>query len=139
MAVVLGPLQRAALPLLDPAFVQQETEAIFKRFGAKRKFMLEGLEKNGISQIATLWEPSTSGATLSRLESELADGMKFFKRGLDEKLIVVPGEFFDVNPGKRRPGRASRFREHARFSYGAPIEVFEEGLHRIARMVGAGG
>ena len=90
--------------------------------GAARRYLLAQFESFG-----------------GRLESELADGMKFFKRGLDEKLIVVPGEFFDVNPGKRRPGRASRFREHARFSYGAPLEVLEEGLHRIARMVGAGG
>ena len=33
-------------------------------------------------------------------------------------MIVVPGEFFDVNPGKRRHQRASRFRRHVRFSFG---------------------
>ena len=33
-------------------------------------------------------------------------------------MITVPGEFFDVNPGKRRLGRASRFRDHVRFSFG---------------------
>ena len=32
------------------------------------------------------------------------------------KVICVPGEFFDVNPGKRRAGRASRFRPYVRFS-----------------------
>ncbi len=133
------PLQRAALPLLDPAFVEQETKAIFERFGAKRKFMLDGLAKNGIVPDCDPLGTFYLWGNLSRLQSELADGMKFFQRGLDEKLIVVPGEFFDVNPGKRRPGRASRFREHARFSYGAPMEVLEEGIHRIARMIGAGG
>ena len=27
----------------------------------------------------------------------------------DYKVIVVPGEFFDINPGKRRPGRHCGF------------------------------
>jgi hypothetical protein len=29
----------------------------------------------------------------------------FFRAALDKQLIVVPGEFFDVNPGKRRSQR----------------------------------
>jgi len=38
----------------------------------------------------------------------------------------VLGHFFDVNPGKRRSGRPSRFRDHVRFSFGpeaAPDDV----------------
>jgi hypothetical protein len=47
----------------------------------------------------------------------------------------VPGEFFDVNPGKRRPGRVSRFRSYARFSYGPPMSVLQEGLDRLETML----
>lgn len=133
------PLQRAALPLLAPELVRRETEAIFNRFGSKRKLLLDGLARFGITRDCDPLGTFYAWGNLSKLDSELADGMRFFTRGLDEKLIVVPGEFFDVNPGKRRPGRASRFRQHARFSYGAPVEVLEEGIHRIGRMVGAGG
>ena len=46
---------------------------------------------------------------LSGLPEGLNDGMQFLKAALDEKVICVPGEFFDVNPGKRRAGRPSRF------------------------------
>ena len=47
----------------------------------------------------------------------------------------MPGEFFDVNPGKRRNGRASRFRGYVRFSFGPSMEVLERAIERIARMV----
>ena len=42
------PLQRAALPLLEPALVLQETAAIQKAFRRKRKLMMKGLRAAGI-------------------------------------------------------------------------------------------
>ena len=50
-------------------------------------------------------------------------------------MIVVPGEFFDVNPGKRRHQRASRFRRHVRFSFGPSQESLDAGLARLATMI----
>ena len=72
---------------------------------------------------------------LSALPAPLNDGMGFFQEALNYKVIAVPGEFFDINPGKRRPGRHSRFRNYARFSFGAKIEHLEEGLRRISEMI----
>ena len=40
--------------------------------------------------------------TVADLPPPLNDGMGFFRAALEQKVIVVPGEFFDVNPGKRR-------------------------------------
>ena len=65
--------------------------------------------------------------------------MGFFRAALEEKVIVVPGEFFDVNPGKRRHGRASRFKGYVRFSFGPPMAVLEKAVERIERMVGRAG
>ena len=59
--------------------------------------------------------------------------MGFFRAALDEKVIVVPGEFFDVNPGKRRPQRASRFRHHVRFSFGPARRVLDAALRSAGR------
>ena len=132
------PLQRAALPLLAPEAVHAETAAIHARFGAKRRLLLDGLRELGIE---TNGEPGGTfyiWGNLGNLPGELADGMNFFKRILDEKVIVVPGEFFDVNPGKRRRGRTSRFRSHARFSFGPSQDTLEEGLERIRQVLRAG-
>jgi len=62
--------------------------------------------------------------------------MGLFRAALDHKLLTVPGEFFDVNPGKRRAGRASRFKSYVRFSFGPAWPVLETALGRLESMVG---
>ena len=57
--------------------------------------------------------------------------MGFFRAALDKKVIAVPGEFFDVNPGKRRSQRASRFRHYVRFSFGPAMDSLETALGRL--------
>jgi aspartate/methionine/tyrosine aminotransferase len=65
----------------------------------------------------------------------LNDGMSFFRAALDQKVIVVPGEFFDVNPGKRRTGRVSRFKDYVRFSFGPSMETLDRALNRLDALV----
>ncbi|HEY0037628.1 MAG TPA: hypothetical protein VGB66_13115, partial [Longimicrobium sp.] len=74
-------------------------------------------------------------ADLAGLPEPLNDGMDFFQAALEEKVICVPGEFFDINPGKRRSGRASRFRTYARFSFGPEESAVAEGVRRLGEMV----
>ena len=47
--------------------------------------------------------------------------------------MTVPGEFFDVNPGKRRTG-ASPYKDWMRFSFGPPMDNMIMGLERLADM-----
>jgi aspartate/methionine/tyrosine aminotransferase len=60
--------------------------------------------------------------------------MGFFRAALERKIICVPGEFFDVNPGKRR-SRPSRFRTYVRFSFGPSMETLEKALQRLEALV----
>jgi N-succinyldiaminopimelate aminotransferase len=69
------------------------------------------------------------------LPEPLSTGMKFFRAGLERSVIVVPGVFFDVNPGKRRAGHPSRFRHHVRFSFGPAESIVDAGLEKIEAMV----
>jgi hypothetical protein len=39
---------------------------------------------------------------LEGLPTQIADGLNFFQACLEEKVIVVPGIFFDLNPSRRR-------------------------------------
>jgi DNA-binding transcriptional MocR family regulator len=61
--------------------------------------------------------------------------MRFFRAALERKVITVPGEFFDVNPGKRRKGHGSRFQSYVRFSFGPPASSVGTALGRLADMV----
>jgi N-succinyldiaminopimelate aminotransferase len=61
--------------------------------------------------------------------------MAFFRAALERKVITVPGEFFDVNPGQRRGHIPSRMRDFVRISYGPSMDQVVEGLDRIEAML----
>jgi N-succinyldiaminopimelate aminotransferase len=129
------PLQRAAIPLLQPDMVRAETAAIRGAFLRKRRILVDGLRQAGARLDVEPEGTFYVWADLAGLPEPLNDGMAFFKAALEEKVICVPGEFFDINPGKRRSSRASRFRTYARFSFGPEESAVEEGMRRIGEMV----
>ena len=131
------PLQRAALPLLEPAVVLQETTALQQAFRLKRKVMLKGLKAAGVRFDLDPEATFYCWGDIAGLSEGLNDGMAFLKAALDQRVICVPGEFFDVNPGKRRAGRPSRFRQYVRFSFGPELNAVKTGVERIQRMVNA--
>jgi aspartate/methionine/tyrosine aminotransferase len=129
------PLQRAAIPLLNDDVVQKETLAINAAFRDKRDRMIQRLERMGIRADRAPDGTFYVWGNLAGLPRPLNEGMGFFRAALERKVITVPGEFFDVNPGKRRSRRASRFRSYTRFSFGAPLPQLEEALTRIEQLV----
>ena len=129
------PLQRAAIPLLAEEHVVAEAKAIHSAFREKRDFLLTHLERLGVRVDRPPDGTFYVWGCVEQLQPPYSDGMGFFRAALEEKVIVVPGEFFDVNPGKRRSGRASRFKGYVRFSFGAPMPVLERAVQRIERMV----
>ena len=131
-----APLQRAAIPLLEPAAAEQEFKAVRAVFTEKRRRVLEALEGMGLVLDCPPQGTFYAWASLENLPAPLNDSMTFFRRALEWKVIVVPGEFFDVNPGKRRPGnRGTRFGHHVRISYGPTMETVELGLKRLEQMI----
>jgi aspartate/methionine/tyrosine aminotransferase len=129
------PMQRAALPLVSPDVVMQESAAIQKAFRAKRDWLLPRLERLGVRFDRKPEGTFYAWGNVAGLSPPLADGMSFFRAALGEKVISVPGEFFDVNPGKRRRGVASRFKSYVRFSFGPSQPVLEQALARLERLV----
>ncbi len=130
------PLQRAAIPLLEMSHVEQETRAVQKVFREKRDRTISQLERLGIRFDGSPEGTFYAWGDISRLPAPMNSGMGFFRAALDEKVIVVPGEFFDVNPGKRRSGRSSRFRNHLRFSFGPSMPILETAFERLERLIG---
>jgi N-succinyldiaminopimelate aminotransferase len=129
------PLQRAAIGLLDEDATLAETRAIREEFGRKRRRMLDGLRDLGFTVDLPTEGTFYVWASAAHLPPSVADGMSFFRAALDRKVIAVPGEFFDVDPGKRRGARASRFRRHLRFSFGPSMQQIETALERIAGLI----
>jgi aspartate/methionine/tyrosine aminotransferase len=114
-----------------------ETRAIQAEFGKKRAKLLNGLRDLGFTVDLPPEGTFYVWASAQHLPASISDGMSFFRAALDRSVITVPGEFFDVDPGKRRGGRASRFRRHLRFSFGPPMAKLELALERMREMIAA--
>jgi N-succinyldiaminopimelate aminotransferase len=132
------PIQRAAVPLLSEANVIAETKAIHSHFREKRDRMLSRLQRMGVRADRVPDGTFYVWGNVAHLPPPLNEGMGFFRAALEKKVIVVPGEFFDINPGKRRSKRASRFRQYVRFSFGPSLQNLEVALDRLESLVTEG-
>ena len=129
------PLQRAAIDLLEPSLVEAETHAIARTFRPKRDRLVARLQEIGVQIDLQPEGTFYVWGNLSALPAPLDDGMGLFEQALERKVITVPGLFFDVNPGKRRRPRGSRFHGYTRFSFGPSASVIERACDRLAELV----
>ncbi len=93
---------RLMLTRVFAALDRIKTTALRRVFSRKRNLMVKRLGEMGVRV-----HPATEGtfycwASLSDLPEPLRDGHAFFRAALQRKVMTVPGDFFDVNPGKRR-------------------------------------
>lgn len=129
------PIQAAAIPLLDPEVADTEARAIQAAFGKKRAVLIERATAMGL-RFDNLPQGAFYGfVCLDDLPEKLRNGMDFFTAALERQVIVVPGEFFDIDPGKRRRHIPSRLRSYVRVSFGPDMATVEEGLKRLDAMV----
>ena len=127
------PFQTVAKNLLQSDHAIQETLAIQKHFGVKREYVLKRLNAMGITVDAAPNGAFYAWANLSKLPKPLDDGMVFFREGLKENVIIVPGVFFDVNPGNRRA--VGRYTNYCRISFGPEMKRLELGLNALERVI----
>ena len=129
------PLQRAAVEIVTAEHARKEGAAIHSVFGKKRQCLVDGLRDIGVRFDVEPEGTFYAWGDLSELPESLRDCDDFFRMALEEKVITVPGKFFDVDPGQRRLGRASRFNQHMRFSFGPELSRLEQALDRLKRRV----
>lgn len=135
------PFQEAAIPMLEPSLVRTEMQALQSHFMEKRDYVLGRLYDIGfrVQDIpgATfyIWLDLTSLDPPLPPQANISDGLNFFNALLSEKVIVVPGIFFDLNPAKRRDLFDSPCHHFVRLSYGPKMDVLKMGLDGIERVV----
>ena len=131
------PFQEAAVPMLEPENVKKEMIALQKHFKEKRDFVISRLTEIGFDFKPQHVPDSTFYIWLdtSMLPEGISDGLNFFQACLEEKVIVVPGIFFDLNPAKRRDLFDSPCHHFVRLSYGPKMETLKMGLDAIERIV----
>ncbi len=127
-------VQRAALEVLAPSRADQETQALRTTFARKRGLMLDVLTKLGVRVPHQPRGTFYVWGDISGLRAPYNDAETLFRAALERKVMVVPGRFFDVNPGGRRAPDPS-YEQWVRFSFGPPERNMQLGLSRLQELL----
>lgn len=130
-------VQRAALEVLAPARADQETQALRTTFARKRQLMLDVLTKLGVRVPHQPRGTFYVWGDICGLPAPYNDAESLFRAALERKVMVVPGRFFDVNPGGRRTPDPS-YEQWVRFSFGPPERNMQLGLSRLQELLSQG-
>lgn len=142
-------LQCAALQIFnEPGRIATDRIALQRHFKMKRDYVLKELADMGLP----VAHPPTSTfyvhlcahgpadspqiwLDLSSLPEPLSGGLAFFEACLREKVIVVPGIFFDIDPVHRRNLLTSKCHHFVRLSFGPELAELERGMTGIRRVL----
>lgn len=126
--------QRAALEALKPDRVATTTKALRNEFAKKRDYMLKELKDMGIEPAQAPNGTFYIWANIEKLPAPINDADDFFFACLEEKVLTVPGHFFDVRPYRVRPAEEP-YRHWVRLSYGPDMETVKKGLKRMRDVI----
>jgi aspartate/methionine/tyrosine aminotransferase len=135
------PMQRLGIKALQQSQADQETNAVRAVFAEKQRLTLGKLREAGVR--FPVVEKTPQGAPtgtfyvwgdISGLPPAINHGEGFMRAGFGARVLVVPGVYFDVNPGKGRAGE-SPLKNFVRFSFGPPRQNLEAGLDRLVAMI----
>ncbi|KAJ3236530.1 hypothetical protein HDU78_004534 [Chytriomyces hyalinus] len=129
------PLQKAAIPLLKPSNAFQDACALQTHFAMKRHYVLERLDQLNLTVEIPPKATFYIWLDLAALPEPYCNGLTFFEACLDEKMICVPGIFFDINPGRRRDLARSPYQGFVRLSFGPPLDELKTGLDGLERLL----
>ena len=128
-------IQHAALEVLSPTRADQESRVVRAVFARKRALTLGALRLMGVKVPHAPLGTFYVWGDVSALPAPYDDADELFRAALRRRVLVVPGRFFDVNPGRKRPDDAA-YRQWVRFSFGPPEENVRLGLSRLGQLVG---
>jgi aspartate/methionine/tyrosine aminotransferase len=130
-----APFQKAAIPMLEPNLVRNEMAAVQTHFKAKRDYCIQRLEAMGFHFRSKPDSTFYLWLDLSHLPGKIKTALGFFQECLNERIITVPGIFFDLNPVARRELHDSPMFHFVRLSYGPPMDQLKQGMDGIQRIV----
>ncbi|KAK3112770.1 hypothetical protein LTR53_010609 [Teratosphaeriaceae sp. CCFEE 6253] len=129
------PFQEAAVKMLEPNNVRREMKALQRHFRDKRDYLVKRLTDMGFDLPYVPDSTFYLWLDLEKLPEAINDGLNFFQACLEEKVIVVPGIFFDLNPSRRRDLFDSPCHHFVRVSYGPRMDHLKAGLDGFERVL----
>ena len=127
----MWPVQNAVLPLLGLELANQEASVLRNFYAGKRARMQERLLKLGVQL-----SPKARGSfylwgDVSFLPDGWNNALDFLDRALDQQVVVIPGQAFDINPEGSHAAGTGAFDRFIRFSYGPAEASLSAGFDRL--------
>lgn len=136
-----APFQYAAVDFLEPSLVRAEMKALQCHFKMKRDYIVQRLTKMGFPFDQGRNSTKTPNLTfylwlnLAHLPQKLSNCLGFFHECLHEKVIVVPGFFFLINPQNLLRIDDIIWYNYVRISYGPEFDQVVKGMDGIERIL----
>jgi aspartate/methionine/tyrosine aminotransferase len=127
----MWPVQNAVLPLLNPTVADQEAAVLRSFYAGKRDRMKARLEKLGVQLSPTARGSFYHWGDVSRLPSGWNTALDFLDRALDQQVVVIPGQAFDINPEGSHSMGTGAYDYFVRFSYGPAEASLAAGFDRL--------
>lgn len=135
-----APFQYAAVDFLEPLKVRHEMKALQVHFKMKRDYVIGRLSRMGFrftggahgnipNSTFYLW------LNLAHLPGKLSNCLGFFHECLHEKVIIVPGFFFLINPQNLSKLEDVIWYHYVRISYGPEFDQMVKGMDGIERIL----
>lgn len=129
-----NPLQNVVLPLLDTQKAEASVAALKTQFNQKRLYLVENLLSLGFKIPSIPSGAFYIYADISGLPRGLNTDLEFTQKMLENKLIVIPGRYFDLSNTADTP--EAKFSQFVRFSYGCSMEEVKMGVGRLREVMG---
>ena len=118
--------QIASLGLINPETANAEKQILSDNFKIKRDYLVNALVgmNFGIKTVPQgafyVW------ADVSKLPDGYNTGESFVENMLQNKVIVIKGDLFDINPNTKR--QSQKWQNYVRFAFGQDIESIQKGI-----------
>lgn len=136
-----APFQYTCVDFLKPDLVKEEMKALQVHFKMKRDYIVGRLTKMGFPFDQGNNSTKTPNSTfymwlnLAHLPGKLSNCLGFFHECLHEKVIVVPGFFFLINPQNLLRIDDIIWYHYVRISYGPEFHQVVKGMDGIERIL----
>ncbi len=132
------PAQRLAIKALEEGRSQQERTRGLQVFTEKRSILTEKFQELGMKCVEEPCGTFYVWADIRGLPKGLNNADKFFRRALEEKLIVIPGKHFDLNPANKTSA-SKELKNWVRFSFAPSTTSLSMGVETLAAMIESAG
>ncbi len=132
------PAQRLAMKALEESRSQQERTRGLQVFKEKRSILTTKFQELGIKYVQEPCGTFYVWADIRGLPKGLNNADKFFRRALEEKLIVIPGKYFNLTP-ENKTAASKELKNWVRFSFAPSTTSLSTGIETLATMIESAG